>query len=280
MKESYGLEKIHGGLFDIMVAIDELCEKHGIGYFLDSGTLLGAVRHNDFIPWDDDADLAMTRDNYEKFCKVADELPAPYKFIMPDQYNGYFFDFIPRIINTEYLLREETDADRAQLNRQNSLAVDIFIMDKAPDSPKEFSKMIFRQKVIYGKAMAHRCDKHIHKHRFMDKLRIFVLTALGRFVSLDKLIKKQEKLSTSYRDKDVNHYCISNSIMKTIHNHYPLECIQETVKIPMHGRPFPCPKGYDAILTLLYGDYMTPPPSSERIPLHTNMEEGEGEEEN
>ena len=271
MKDSYGLDHIHNGLFEIMVAIDDLCKKHGIGYFLDSGTLLGAVRHKDFIPWDDDADLAMTRDNFEKFCKVANELPAPFRFILPPEYNGYFFDFVPRIINTEYPLREETDADIAQNNYQNRLAVDIFIMDNAPDCPKKFSKMVFRQKMIYGYAMAHRYDKHAHSYGFADKMKVLVLTTLGRFQKLDKIFKKQEALSSAYRNESVKRYCITNAIMKEIHNAYPMECINETVDLPIRDRLFPCPAGYDTILTALYGDYMTPPSEDDRVPLHATV---------
>ena len=278
MKDSYGLDRIHDGLFDIMSAIDDLCEKHGIGYFLDSGTLLGAVRHNDFIPWDDDADLAMTRDDFEKFCAVANELPAPFRFVLPTEYNGYFFDFVPRIINTEFPLREETDGDRAQNNFQNRLAVDIFLIDHAPDDDKKFSKMVFRQKMIYGYAMAHRYDKEAHKHGLADKLKIFVLTTLGRFQKLDKIFKKQEALSTSYRNEQTERYCVTNYIMKEIHNVYPKEYIADTVKFPIRDRQFPCPSGYDAILTSLYGDYMTPPPADDRVPLHATVAEGAEEE--
>ena len=272
MKDTYGLARIHDGLFEIMVALDEFCEKHNIGYFLDSGTLLGAVRHKDFIPWDDDVDLTMTRENFEKLLKVAHELPAPFQFILPTEYNGYFFDFVPRIINTEFPLREETDADRAQNNYQNRLAVDIFIIDKAPDDPKKFGKMVFRQKMLYGYAMAHRYDKHAHEHGLADKLKIFVLMTLGRMQSLDKIFKKQEKLSTSYNDQQVGHYCLTNAIMKEIGLCYPIECIEETVRLPLRDRTFPCPAGYDTVLTILYGDYMTPPPENDRVPLHASVE--------
>lgn len=272
MQDSYGLKPIHDGLFEIMTAIDDLCKKHGIGYFLDSGTLLGAVRHKDFIPWDDDADLAMTRDNFDKFCQVANELPAPFKFIMPTEYNGYFFDFVPRIINTEFPLRQETDADRAQNNYQNRLAVDIFLMDRAPDDKKKFSKMVFRQKMIYGYAMAHRYDKHKNEHSFSEKMKIFVLTTMGRFQSLDKIFKKQDSLSSAYRNENTERYCITNAIMKEIHNAYPMACIEETVELPIRDRVFPCPAGYDTILTALYGDYMTPPKTEDRVPMHTDGE--------
>ncbi len=271
MKDSYGLDHIHDGLFEIMVALDELCKKHNIGYFLDSGTLLGAVRHKDFIPWDDDVDLTMTRENFEKLLTVANELPAPFHLILPTDYNGYFFDFVPRIINTEIPLREETEADRAHNNHQNRLAVDIFIIDKAPDDPKKFSKMVFRQKMFYGYAMAHRYDKHAHEHGLADKLRILVLTTIGRMQSLEKIFQKQEKLSRSYESQNVGRYCLTNAIMKEIGLSYPLDAIAETVQLPLRGRTFPCPAGYDTILTILYGDYMTPPPESDRVPIHASV---------
>ena len=87
------LERIHELLFDMLTAIDELCQKHEITYYLDSGTLLGAVREKDFIPWDDDADITMKREDYEKLLAVANELPEPYRLVTPDSYGGYFFDF-------------------------------------------------------------------------------------------------------------------------------------------------------------------------------------------
>ncbi len=277
MEKNFDLSSIHDGLFAILKEIDALCEKHNIGYFLDGGTLLGAVRHKDFIPWDDDADLTMTRSDFEKFCQVADELPAPLKLIRPNEYGGYFFDFVPRIVNMDAPLREETEADRAHNNYQNRLAVDIFIIDNAPDDPKTFSKMVFRQKMFYGYAMAHRYDKHAHSHGFVDKMKILVLTTIGRFQSLEKIFAKQEKLSTSYKNENTNTYCVSNTILKEIHLCYPKEWIKDTVKLPIRDTLFSCPSGYHDILTRMYGDYMTPPPVDDRVPMHATVTKEEEE---
>ncbi len=273
MEKTYGLDKIHDGLFEIMVAIDELCERHGIQYFLDSGTLLGAVRHKDFIPWDDDVDMTMTRESFERFCEVAHELKAPYKLVMPEEYGGHFFDFVPRIINTEFPLRDETDVDRAYNNNQNRLAVDIFLLDNAPDSDSKFKWMIFRQKMIYGYAMAHRVERDNKKRGFVEAAQIFVLGTLGKLQSLSKIFKKQKKLAEKYRDIDTERYGLMNTTIPYIHIAYPKRCMEGGVRLPIRDRLFSVPSGYDEILTTVYGDYMTPPPEAERAPMHTDAAE-------
>ncbi len=262
------IEEIHETLFDILVAIDELCEKHGITYYLDSGTLLGAVREKDFIAWDDDADITMKREDYEKFLVVARELPEKYRLVTPDTYGGYFFDFTPRVLDMSAPLREESEADRAQNNYQNRVAVDIFIIDRAPDDKKAFSRMVFRQKVIYGNAMAHRYEKSREKHSFMQNMQVAVLRTMGKFMRLKKIFERQEKLSTSYRDFETQHYCVTNFPVRALGHHFDSEVFSTPIKMTLHGREFSCPSGYDAILTKYYGDYMTPPKKEDRVSLH------------
>ena len=266
------IEQIHEFLFDILVAIDELCEKHGITYYLDSGTLLGAVREKDFIAWDDDADITMKREDYERFLAVANELPEQYRLVTPDSYGGYFFDFAPRVIDMAHPLRKESEADRAQNNYQNRVAVDIFIIDRAPDDKAEFSRMVFKQKMIYGNAMAHRYEKSAEKHSFMQKIQIAVLSFMGRFMSLESILSRQERLSTSYRNKATSHYCVTNFPVRALGHHFDEGVFGEPIKLTIRGRVFSCPAGYDAILTKYYGDYMTPPKKENRVSIHISEE--------
>lgn len=262
------LERIHGLLLDILKAVDELCAKHGITYYLDSGTLLGAVRHKDFIPWDDDADITMKREDYEKFLKVAHELGEPYQLVTPDSYGGYFFDFAPRILNIKEPLREETDEDRAQNNYQNRVAVDIFIIDKAPDEDAAFSRMVLWQKMVYGFAMAHRYSKSKEKYTLLQKAQTLVLTTLGRFMPLERIFERQERISTKYRDEDTSHYCITNFPVRSLSHRYDAADFDTSVRLPIGEYEFNCPGGWHNILTKYYGDYMTPPQAENRVSIH------------
>ena len=85
----YDLSGVHAVNLKLLKEIDRICRKYKIKYALDSGTLLGAIRHGGFIPWDDDVDVVFTRANYEMFKKVARrELPEGMSFVEPDEYHG------------------------------------------------------------------------------------------------------------------------------------------------------------------------------------------------
>ena len=97
----YDMRAVHEASLEILKEIDRICRKYKIRYGLDAGTLIGAFRHHGFIPWDDDADVAMTRSQYEAFRKVAArELPEHMELLEPDSFRGgkAFYDFTPRII--------------------------------------------------------------------------------------------------------------------------------------------------------------------------------------
>lgn len=101
MMKTYDMSRVHEANLTILKEIDRICRKYNIRYMLDAGTLIGAVRHKGFIPWDDDADVAFTRNQYEAFMKVAPrELPDTMELLEPDSYRGgkAFYDFTPRII--------------------------------------------------------------------------------------------------------------------------------------------------------------------------------------
>ena len=90
------LEELHDKLFDVLCMVEDICEKEGVKWFLDGGTEIGSVREKGFIPWDDDIDVKVLREDYEKFkAAMIKHLPANFKFIDPDEFDPYFYDFVP-----------------------------------------------------------------------------------------------------------------------------------------------------------------------------------------
>ena len=110
------LTRVHQVNLQMLKEIDRICRKHRLNYVLDAGTLIGAVRHRGFVPWDDDADVAMTRKNFDAFLKVAPrELPPEMELVMPDEYHGGkgFYDFTPRIIYKNSSTHKKDDPEMA-----------------------------------------------------------------------------------------------------------------------------------------------------------------------
>ena len=131
-----------------------VCKKENVRWFLDSGTELASLREQDIIPWDDDMDIKVFREDYPAFCEaMRKHLPEYLHFIEPQDYSPAFYDFIPRIYDERYPLREETAEDRYYKNYQNRIGIDVFIFDVAPDSEFKRKMMKFRYKVIYGLGM-------------------------------------------------------------------------------------------------------------------------------
>lgn len=125
------LRGIQMHLLDILIEIDRVCRKNGLTYWLDSGTLIGAVRHGGFIPWDDDLDVCILLDDYDRFCEcMRRDLHAPYKLYDVDNQPGYHLRW-PRVVDDSIMVRRV--ASDGKLERRDPLWVDAFLM--APGHP-------------------------------------------------------------------------------------------------------------------------------------------------
>lgn len=275
MAETYDLTKVHEANLEILKEIDRICRKYKIKYLLDAGTLLGAVRHKGFIPWDDDADVAFTRGNYDAFLKVVRrELPESMELVCPGEFHGGegFYDFTARIIYKNSQMHEDTPMMQFYDGKLNHLWVDLFTIDRLPISRLGTVLTLFLQKAVYGLAMGHRYRLDYSGYSFLHKVFVKVLATAGKAIPLRHLIAFQKKLAL----KDKN----SKSSLRYYSNYQPdylyvtleREWCEETVDLEFCDTRLMAPKGWHQVLTWIYGDYNQLPPKEQRIPAHSSME--------
>ena len=253
------LEELQNILFDILTTFDDICSQNHIEYTLHGGTLLGAVRHKGFIPWDDDIDICIWRKDFPRLREVlAKNLPSHFKLIEPIDLSPNFYDFIPRVVDLRHFWHEPTEEDIFYNNLQNHVCIDIFLLDHAADSLFGVKKLAFYQKVLYGLAMGHRYKIKSEKYTLIQKMETKFLSMIGSKIKMETIIRWQEKLSQKKDLKSTKYCIITNDQPRYLDLPYEINWFRETIYIPFRDREFPVPIGYDEKLTLVYGNYMVP----------------------
>lgn len=252
-------EELHDILYGILCAIDDACKKENVSYCLTGGTLLGAIRHKGFIPWDDDVDITIWRRDYPAVREALKKhLPAHLRFIEPEELSPNFYDFVARVQDTRYHWHEPTEEDLLYNNQQNYICVDIFTLVECSDSVMGIKLYALAHKILYGMAMAHRPNIDYGKYTFVQKLQAGVLSAIGRVFKMETILKMHRRLSNL---KDVPHkysFCV-DTIPRELGMLVESTWQRKTVDKPFRDRMFPVPEGYHEKLTAYYGDYMKPP---------------------
>lgn len=267
------LRKVQLTQLEIAKEIRRVCEENGIAYFLSDGSFLGAVRHQGFIPWDDDMDMAMLREDYEKFCRIAPEkLRKEYclqTWYTDPNYGLPFGKVMKR--NTVYLEGKKTSR-----LKENGFYVDIFPIDFLPEDPREQAAHWKRLLNIYRiKLMKCGYKPWMDNDKINWKKRIGYLyyQMCALFTTGDALARKYDALATS--QKEGEWVCLQWGQTNPVP--FRREWVAELTDYTFEGETFPCPKEYDKYLTAQYGAYMEFPPEEERENRHQIVEIDFGE---
>lgn len=271
----YDLTRVHETNLKILKEIDRICRKYKIRYMLDAGTLLGAVRHKGFIPWDDDADVAFTRNNYEAFMKVVRrELPDTMELVMPWSYRDgkAFYDFTARIIYKNSRTHEESEEMKFYGGKLNHLWVDLFTIDTLPANKLDATATLLMHKMIYGMAMGHRYHLDFGKYSLFHKLAVGGMSTVGKFVPLSVLFRLQRMVALRDHKKKSPKLYYSNYQPDYLYVTLQKEWCEDIVDLDFCDTKLMASSHWDEVLTWIYGDYMKLPPEDKRIPSHSTIE--------
>lgn len=264
------LEELKRIQLSILDRVAEFCEKNAINYWLDCGTLLGAVRHKGYIPWDDDIDIGMLRPDYDRFLKTFNDKNDVYKVYSVENNEKFYYPFA-KILDTRTVLYEPDEK-----GVKSSVNIDLFVYDNAPDDDAEVEKM-YKLRDKYNKLNNVRVRLYMSKKKpLVHLLKVIAYPFLCVFPR-NHFAKKIVKNSKKYADKDTKR--VGNFMSLT-----RLTCeksiFDKYISMEFENRRFKVPAGYDKWLRAFYGDYMTLPPEEKRVSHHSFKAYYKGENEN
>ena len=262
------LPKLHNCQLIIAREIKRLCDKHNIKYFIIAGTLLGAVRHGGFIPWDDDMDIGMLREDYEKFLKVAKtELGGDFFLQTPETDKNYGLPFAKILLNGTVLVEATAGSDA-----KKGIFVDVFPFDSVPESD-EGKENHNKKTYLYKRLLLAKLNYNVcAKNDYVKRAVYFALKVMSAFYSHDKLVKKLESEITRYNNSKTEDIVNIGGAYGYKKETIKADWVRDTVEIPFEDMTISAPVDYIKYLETFYGDYMTPPPEDKRYNRHSVTE--------
>lgn len=256
------LIKLQKEQFDIAKKVTGICDKYNLQYFLIGGTLLGAVRHGGFIPWDDDFDLGMPRKDYDEFLKIAQiELGNDYYLHAHETDKEYWLSFA-KVRKNGTLFNEKSIMT---ITTHKGIFIDVFPFDNIISPANKLLPWL--SKIINTLSVA------IYLKRGLDlgvepsiKQKLFLL--FRKLISIKTLACFQRKFMTLYNNRNTEYWTNWGSYYGYKKETMPKEKFLPLTQLSFEGAKFKVPNNYDYVLTKIFGDYMLPPPVEKRVGLH------------
>ena len=248
---------------EVLSELDRICEKYGIRYFADWGTLLGAVRHRGFVPWDDDLDVCMLRADAEKFQQAAArELPEEYRLFTFEN-NDYNWKFVLNLVNSERM-NFTPEYLKSHYNFPYMATIDIFVLDNMTDDEVYEERRAEAVKYILKVFDSLKEDnfKSEGVRTLLSHIKKTYGISIGFSDDFNELRRRMYRavLSLLVQRDDENTGYVSQLISMGIYHKqkFPRSYFDETVRLPFEGTEISVPGQYDGILRSKYGNYETP----------------------
>ena len=252
---------------EILNTIDDYCSNNDIKYFLLYGTLLGAVRHKGFIPWDDDIDIGMMRDDYNRFFESFNQYSRDnglkYEAVNIDNKSKYYLP-IGKVIDKDTILFEHVN-----VNCPLGVFIDVFPIDNLPDSREQCVKIVKRIGYI-ERLLGYKQAFWSDRYSLFKNIYHMIMKGILFPFSNNFLCKQINKMASCYGGSKKEN---AGSIVLGVYGEkgiWKRKYFDDSAKLEFEGKLYSAPIGYDNLLHCIYGDYMTLPPKEKQINHHIN----------
>lgn len=253
------LQKLHDLELEIAAEIRRICEKHRIRYFMIAGTLLGAVRHQGFIPWDEDMDFGMLRADFDRFVETCEnELDREKFFLQTEETDpGYTYAFAKIRLNGTRIV-EGLSQDAAA---HQGIFVDIFPFDNVPDN-RLLRRLHERERYVWKNMLAVKLGYHNGQKRAKSLQKL--LGAAAAVLPAGFIRKQKERAFTRYNGRKTQMVVTAEGSYRYYREMIPYRYTQKLCRMPFADTEFFTFAAYDAYLKDMYGDYMQMPSEEQR----------------
>ena len=267
MNEEFTMEKIQELEFDLLKFLKSVCQKYNLNYFLAYGTLIGAARHQDFIPWDDDVDVMIPREDYHKLIKAIEKESHPYYKIISYETNQDFTVPLPKLVDTRTKLVQKYDiVEKVELG----IYIDLFIIDGVGDSLEKgyqyYDESLELYKLWKKSALNLFPPKRSKLFGIIRWLKNIYYKCRGSKYYIEKIQEHNSKYSFYQSEYVATLETGTGDSKKCV---WPHSYFGEGTNLKIKNEYFNAPDCYDLVLKSEYGDYMQLPPLEARKSHHS-----------
>ena len=257
------LNRLHSVLLEILFQIDTICRDHNISYFLDSGSALGAVRHGGFIPWDDDIDVGMLREDYDRFLAIAPRCLDERFFLLTREVDDSYKQYHAKLVR-EFSVFPEEGNDKLV---HKGIFIDLFPFDRIPNSRIKAKFRFIAQMNVTSLLRIKR--QSIQSKSLSGR----IMSLLLSFWSIESLERRRYRIWTGYNSQDTENVTCYLYKMQNRRRFlfFPADSLYPVKEISFEGHSFMIMNDTHSYLTIMYGDYMELPPMEKR---ETHLKEG------